>query len=604
MRRGGRRSPAPPRRPFAPPCRASPQGTSARVPGLRRFADVQKRQRALLKGISVMPIPASILLFRESRSPPPAWERAPWRRVGPGRSAAGQRPVRGVQGSQLGSSRRRRRHGGRGGCWCGGAGEVATEPSSVSRTEQEVARTARAAPQGHRAVPIATPRISVDQPAVAWLRPAHPSSRKAGESKKLPAEPMAPAKAVVKAKKTAARSERATEQATPKVASLPAKKTAATKVRTALPARRSDKPVPRAPSPLSRHVRPRGGKPLYSPEPAPTLDHSPQKGQSVSAHPPKHAVRRGELPGSPAASANQRAPDSLRVACGYGHPALAHWPRRIRSHGGARRRPAAAKARSQFASIRCLPGHTRTTSRPPATGASGTRLRARVSLAGSTRRLGQRAHCAWAGLSPARRDRRPGRSSVDHGRWPERHRARRPADTARPALPTPSRSGYANLNTATSIVAASSGSPDRAASTADSTPRTDGYGSSPPRAVRVPMGSRPPLAARSIRLARRELCRSHRHPHGSGDRLAAADPKPRRPSRLVRFARQNLGQRMERGQARHVRRGEAPLARVATAGWTPQPYAVYVDERDAVWLTDFGANAIVRFDLRPGDSRR
>ena len=31
-------------------------------------------------------------------------------------------------------------------------------------------------------------------------------------------------------------------------------------------------------------------------------------------------------------------------------------------------------------------------------------------------------------------------------------------------------------------------------------------------------------------------------------------------------------------------------------GARPQAYAVYVDARDAVWLTDFGANAIVRFD--------
>ncbi len=31
-------------------------------------------------------------------------------------------------------------------------------------------------------------------------------------------------------------------------------------------------------------------------------------------------------------------------------------------------------------------------------------------------------------------------------------------------------------------------------------------------------------------------------------------------------------------------------------GPDPQPYAVYVDERDIVWLTDFGANAIVRFE--------
>jgi virginiamycin B lyase len=31
-------------------------------------------------------------------------------------------------------------------------------------------------------------------------------------------------------------------------------------------------------------------------------------------------------------------------------------------------------------------------------------------------------------------------------------------------------------------------------------------------------------------------------------------------------------------------------------GDAPQAYAVFVDETDAVWLTDFGANAIVRFD--------
>jgi len=31
-------------------------------------------------------------------------------------------------------------------------------------------------------------------------------------------------------------------------------------------------------------------------------------------------------------------------------------------------------------------------------------------------------------------------------------------------------------------------------------------------------------------------------------------------------------------------------------GEHPQPYAVYVDDRDQVWLSDFGANALVRFD--------
>jgi virginiamycin B lyase len=31
-------------------------------------------------------------------------------------------------------------------------------------------------------------------------------------------------------------------------------------------------------------------------------------------------------------------------------------------------------------------------------------------------------------------------------------------------------------------------------------------------------------------------------------------------------------------------------------GANPMIYAVFVDERDKVWLSDFGANALVRFD--------
>ncbi len=31
-------------------------------------------------------------------------------------------------------------------------------------------------------------------------------------------------------------------------------------------------------------------------------------------------------------------------------------------------------------------------------------------------------------------------------------------------------------------------------------------------------------------------------------------------------------------------------------GEQPKPYAAYVDERDVVWLSDFGANALVSFD--------
>ena len=31
-------------------------------------------------------------------------------------------------------------------------------------------------------------------------------------------------------------------------------------------------------------------------------------------------------------------------------------------------------------------------------------------------------------------------------------------------------------------------------------------------------------------------------------------------------------------------------------GTNPMSYAVFVDEKDIVWLTDFGSNAFVRFD--------
>jgi virginiamycin B lyase len=33
-------------------------------------------------------------------------------------------------------------------------------------------------------------------------------------------------------------------------------------------------------------------------------------------------------------------------------------------------------------------------------------------------------------------------------------------------------------------------------------------------------------------------------------------------------------------------------------GEAPKAYAVYVDERDIVWVSDFGANAVLAFDPR------
>ena len=50
--------------------------------------------------------------------------------------------------------------------------------------------------------------------------------------------------------------------------------------------------------------------------------------------------------------------------------------------------------------------------------------------------------------------------------------------------------------------------------------------------------------------------------------------------------------------------GQLAVYDPSTGGWRewklpgarPQAYAVYVDESDIVWVTDFGSNAIVRFD--------
>ena len=36
------------------------------------------------------------------------------------------------------------------------------------------------------------------------------------------------------------------------------------------------------------------------------------------------------------------------------------------------------------------------------------------------------------------------------------------------------------------------------------------------------------------------------------------------------------------------------------AGQDPQPYAIYVDPRDDVWVSDWGDNQVVRFDPAEG----
>ena len=84
---------------------------------------------------------------------------------------------------------------------------------------------------------------------------------------------------------------------------------------------------------------------------------------------------------------------------------------------------------------------------------------------------------------------------------------------------------------------------------------------------------------------------------GRATRHPAADARPGRAPGLVGLSRPDLGERVERGPARPLRPGDRRWREWKLPGAAPQAYAVYVDDRDVVWVTDFGGNAIV--PLRP-----
>lgn len=82
-------------------------------------------------------------------------------------------------------------------------------------------------------------------------------------------------------------------------------------------------------------------------------------------------------------------------------------------------------------------------------------------------------------------------------------------------------------------------------------------------------------------------------------RLSVIDvptPGGRGPADLERLARAAVGDRVVRGEAGTVRPVERGVGRVGPPGSGPQPYAVFVDHRDVVWVTDLTANALVRFE--------
>ena len=181
------------------------------------------------------------------------------------------------------------------------------------------------------------------------------------------------------------------------------------------------------------------------------------------------------------------------------------------------------------------------------------------------------ARAARRRIGSSRCDRRARRRAVDHRRRPERDRARRPADEARSPLPAPEWAEAANLNTAifdehgVLWFTGQSGVYGRL-----DPKRRDVCACSMLRAVRARTGSRRRRRRRVLRLARRQLPRSDRHRHRQGGRVAAADSRPGRAPGLVGLARPDLGQRVERRQARPVRADDGSLARVA-ATRAPRP---------------------------------
>ena len=159
---------------------------------------------------------------------------------------------------------------------------------------------------------------------------------------------------------------------------------------------------------------------------------------------------------------------------------------------------------------------------------------------------------------------------MDHGRRPQRHRARRPPHAEGSTLPSAGRARYANLNTATF----------------DNrgvlwfTGQSGIYGRLDPkigkvRVFRAPRGEGPYGITTTpsgdvyyASLAGSYLGRIDVRT-GKATVLAAADPWPGRAPGLVGLARPHLDQRVECRQGRHVRPADEALARVAGSGSEP-----------------------------------
>jgi RNA polymerase sigma factor (sigma-70 family) len=171
-----------------------------------RFATVQKRQRSLLKGLSVMPIPASLFLFRGEPAAAAAALGGSGAAVGGASAVGGTAAGAGAGGLAAGLVAKAAAVTAAAAV-AGGVGyDVATGPARATETGGKVAGAAAVAkaPAGGRTQLIATPpsehQLSPRPSAVA------PARRKAAKAKLRPAN-RAPQAENVAAKKRTARSQ-------------------------------------------------------------------------------------------------------------------------------------------------------------------------------------------------------------------------------------------------------------------------------------------------------------------------------------------------------------------------------------------------------------
>jgi RNA polymerase sigma factor (sigma-70 family) len=264
-----------------------------------RFADVQRRQRALLKGLSVMPIPASVLLFRGEPAAAAGLGASAVAAGGSGAVGGGAAAAAGAGGSGIAAGVAAKAAAvAAAAVAAGGVGYgVATKPDTVPRTDQTVAAKTAIVPEtqpGARVARIAATSVSVDQPAPARPRRARPP-RKVGMTKtktktksktKRPAARAvapdkaaeAPVKSAARVEKAAAKVARVSKRALPTVKARPAKKPkpAVAVVRTRpAPGKKIGHSRPARPKPAQSAHGAKKPKPSHNPEPAPPTKPDP-----------------------------------------------------------------------------------------------------------------------------------------------------------------------------------------------------------------------------------------------------------------------------------------------------------------------------------------